>query len=386
MAERRGTAVKTKRIDGIVDYIQWMGQLSFSQLPMNEIDVFVMCVISYFDLKPVIKDCGPEALTVRDCLEKLLSGEAAIQITGGDMGNSAIFQAAAESERFGGLRITDYSDIFNPEVPLQFMAVTFQYRDEFSLIAYRGTDETIAGWKENFMLSFTVTEAQLMAQEYAEQVIRPGPRYYIAGHSKGGNLALYAACHLSEEAWAQVEHVYILDGPGFCPEVLDQVLIRRVDPKATRIIPQFDIVGKLFEPRITDTRIIRSTAKGALQHSLATWGVDHGHLALAEENDKNSDAMTEIINLWVAGLNETERRALTDELFDALAAGGAVTLSEVVGGGRGSMEAVLAKMFHVSPTVKKAMRGLSTHSVNAMLRRLPFRETEEEPAAETAGQ
>ncbi|MCD8088090.1 MAG: DUF2974 domain-containing protein [Oscillospiraceae bacterium] len=349
------------KMDGIVDYVRWLGRFTFSELPLCEADVFVLCVIAYYDLKPVLRDHGAEGLRVRDCRAQLLSGEAAIQITGGDMGNGAIFLAAADSARFGELLITDYSDIFEPAVPLQFTALTFHYREEFSFIAYRGTDETIAGWKEDCMLSFTVTEAQRMAAEYARQIIRPGGRYYMAGHSKGGNLVLYAACMLPPTAWGQVERVYILDGPGFCPEVLDQALIRRVDPKCTRIIPQFDVVGKLFEPQITDTRIVRSSAKGILQHSLATWGIEYGGLALAERNDRRSQALSEILNRWIESVEQDKREAVIDDLFDAMAAGGAVTLSEIAGGPHG-FEAVLARAFHASPDTKKAMKELSVQA------------------------
>ncbi|MCD8116991.1 MAG: DUF2974 domain-containing protein [Oscillospiraceae bacterium] len=355
------------KMDGIVDYVRWLGRFSFSELPLCEADVFVMCVIAYYDLKPVLRDHGTEGLRLRDCREQFLSGEVTIQITGGDMGNGAIFQAATESARFGELLITDYSDIFEPTIPLQFMALTLHYRNEFSFIAYRGTDETIAGWKEDCMLSFTVTEAQRMAEEYARQVIRPEGRYYMAGHSKGGNQVLFAACLLPPEAWERVEHVYILDGPGFCPEVLDQALIQRVDPKCTRIIPQFDVVGKLFEPKITDTRIVRSSAKGILQHSLATWGIEYGGLALAKWNDQRSQAISEILNRWIESVEQDSRKALIDDLFDALAAGGAVTLSDIASGPQ-SFEAVLARMYHASPDTKKAMKELSSQAWAVLFR------------------
>ncbi|MCC8356964.1 MAG: DUF2974 domain-containing protein [Oscillospiraceae bacterium] len=355
------------KMDGIVDYVRWLGRFTFSELPLCEADVFVLCVIAYYDLKPALRVHGTENLRVRDCREQLLSGEVSIQITGGDMGNGAIFLAAAESVRFGELLITDYSDIFDPAIPLQFTALTFHYREEFSFIAYRGTDETIAGWKEDCMLSFTVTEAQRMAAEYARQVIQPGGRYYMAGHSKGGNQVLFAACMLPPAEWEQVEHVYILDGPGFCSEVLDQALIQRVDPKCTRIIPQFDVVGKLFEPQITDTRIVRSSAKGILQHSLATWGIEYGGLALAERNDRSSQALSEILNRWIESVEQDKRKAMIDDLFDALAAGGAVTLSEIASGPQ-SFEAVLARMYHTSPGTKKAMKELSAQARAVLFR------------------
>lgn len=342
-------------MDGLAEYIRWLGRFSFDELPFMEADALILCVISYFDLTPALAD---GAKTVAECMERFEDGFVRRQITGGDMGNSEIFRAAMESHRFGELTITEYEDILRPETPLQFAALTLRYGDRFGFIAFRGTDETIAGWREDFMISFTETEAQRLAAAYAERVIAGGGRYYIGGHSKGGNLALYAASRLSDGAWDRVERVYVLDGPGLCPEVMDTAVVRRIDPKTTRIIPEFSVVGRLFEPKVEDTRIVRSFASGILQHSLATWAVDHGGLALAPENDRRSVTMMHIMNRWIEGMSTEGRRAVTDDLFDALAAGGAVYLSDIAGSGPGGFEAVLVKMFHARPETKKLMLEL----------------------------
>ena len=121
------------------------------------------------------------------------------------------------------------------------------------------------------MISFRRTEAQEMALRYARAHLAPGRRWMLGGHSKGGNLALYAACLLEEELWQRVDHVYLLDGPGLCPEVMDVNCTERIEGKTTRIIPAFCVIGKLFEPNITDTRIVRSSALGPMQHNLGPW-------------------------------------------------------------------------------------------------------------------
>ena len=351
---------------GLAEYIKWLGRFSFAQLPMCEADVLVLCIISYFDVAPALRE---GAALVADCREGLEAGTIRRQITGGDMGNGAVFRAAAESKRFGALRITDYADVLEPDTPLQFSAMTFRW-DGGGFIAFRGTDETIAGWKENFMISFTETKAQKLAAEYAERILAGGGRFMIGGHSKGGNLALYAACRLSDDAWERVDRVFLLDSPGLCPEVMDVSVTKRVNEKATRILPEFSVVGKLFAPEITDTRIVRSSASGIAQHSLASWQVEYGELALAEENDRHSVSLMETMNRWIAGLDETERRAITDDLFGTLAAGGAIALSDIADGGPGSFEAVLVKMFHASETTRKIMRELPAQLAATLRRQL----------------
>ena len=374
-------------MDKLADYVKWIGSLDFVQYPFREADALVLCVISYYDLRPVFagkycteaspgegiaagsagmkKDAmavsgGRSVCRVRDCLPMIEAGEAKLRITGGDMGNGEIFEAAVRSRRFGDLFLSDNEDILRQEPALQYASVTFHDGGRFSFIAYRGTDSTLAGWKEDFMISFTRTEAQALAADYAERVImresgdgagpelsaglnriftgkmpeglpaqEPDHRWYIGGHSKGGNEALYAACMLSDEAWAKVSRVFLLDGPGFCPEVLDVSLIGRIDAKTSRIIPEFDVIGKLFEPDITDTRIIHSYREGMEQHSLASWLVDHGDLALAERNDPRTIWINESIDAWVENVPPENRQIFIDEFFDSMTAGGKDSLDEM---------------------------------------------------------
>ena len=353
-------------MQSLTEYIRWLGRFSFDELPMGDADAMVMCVMSYFDLAPALRDGTG---LVSDCAPCLENGSATLQITGGDMGNSEIFRAAIASKRFGALRITDYADILEPDTPMQFSAVTFRWGDG-GFIAFRGTDETVAGWKEDFMIAFTETKAQRAALEYAARVIAGGGRYSMGGHSKGGNLALYAAGMLPEEAWARVDRVFLLDGPGLCPEVMDVSVVGRVNEKATRFIPEFSVVGKLFEPAVTDTRIVCSSASGLLQHSLATWQVEYGPPALAEENDRRSLALMEVLNRWIADMSQEDRRLLTEDLFGTLEAGGAVTLSDAAGSGPLSFEAALLRMFHASETTKKIMRDLPAQAMAVLRRQL----------------
>ena len=365
------------------EYIRWLGRFTFDELPLSEADALVMCVISYFDLTAAA-GTGDRPVTLADCSDAHAAGRITLQITGGDMGNGEIFRAACASRRFGGLRLEDYENILRTDPPIQFSAVTLSWRDRFSFIAYRGTDETIPGWREDFMISFIETDAQRLAAEYARRAVTSGRKWYIGGHSKGGNLALYAACRLEDQAWDAVERVFILDGPGLCPEVMDTSVIRRIDGKATRIIPKYSVVGRLFEPQITDTRIVRSSQKGILEHSLATWGVEYSELAYAEENDHQSVLLMQILNHWISTLDRDARMTLTADLFDTLSAGGAVTLSDIAGGGRESFAAVLVRMFRTSSITKKVIRELPAQALSTVWKQLLHETGEEEPADQPA--
>lgn len=344
-------------MDTLTDYVRWMGDFPISMTGFREADALVLCALSYVDLSPVFST-GAERVRVSECKTMIDAGQVGVMITGGDKGYPELLAAAAASKRFGELTMSDYCDIFRPDPPLQFSAVCFHDDTDFSFLAYRGTDNSLAGWKEDFMISFMRTEAQELALRYAREHIRQGRRWYIGGQSKGSNLALYAACLLDEEQWNAVEHVYLLDGPGFCPEVLDPYLLEHIDAKTTQIVPRFCIIGKLFAPEITDTKIVCSSAGGFMQHALITWGVDHGGLAEAEEHDAESLIANEAIDEWITGISQADRKVFVDELFDTLSAGGAETLDEIRTGGREGLEAIVKRLAEASETTKRTLSNL----------------------------
>ncbi len=313
----------------LAGYIDWMGGFDFSICPFRDADALVLCVISYFDVSPLFagdRECVP----VSECETLIENGGAKLMITGGDMGNTEIFEKAVRSKRFGDLSMTRCVNEFRDDPPYQFFAITFE-NSLFRFVAFRGTDSSLAGWRENFMISFTRTESQDSAAEYAERAFDDcnGRDFYIAGHSKGGNLALYAACMLSGRALKGVTRIYALDGPGFCPEVLDTGLIRRVDSQTTRIIPEFDLIGQLFEPQVTDTKIVKSSRSGLEQHSLASWLVEGGELALTGALSQRCVGLSRLVNEWIGGVSLEDRPTVVNELFDSLGADGVTDLSEV---------------------------------------------------------
>lgn len=346
-------------MDTLIDYIGWMGGCTFDAFPFSEPDAMVLCLLSYYDFSPAFSGSDSRPVVLRDCA----AFEPQIKITGGDMGYSEVLHAASDSRRYGELVLSDYVDLFRPDPPVQFSAMTFSFRGKFSFIAFRGTDNTIAGWKEDFMISFTRTQAQEMALNYAKEHIQGPARFYLGGHSKGGNLALYGACLLPEGQWEQVERVYLLDCPGLCPEVMDPALLDRIDPRTTRIIPEFSVVGKLFEPAVTDTRIVRSTADGILQHAVTSWGIEHGRLALAQENAAGSQWLNETVDRWITRMSQEERITFTDELFQALAGNGAVTLDDIAGGGPEGFEAILTGIMGVSDVTKRVIADLPRQAI-----------------------
>ena len=349
-------------MDTIVDYILWMSEIPFSAYPLNDVDALVLCMLSYYDLGPAFERSPSGEILLHDCQFLIDEDRVRVMLVGKDRGFKRLLQAAVSSRRFGELRLSDYCDLFRQDPPMQFSAVTF-HGEDFSFLAFRGTDNSLAGWKEDFMISFTVTEAQEKARAYAERVIDGDRRWYIGGHSKGAKEARYAACWISDEDWENVRRVYILDGPGLCEGVVDTNVIRRVEARTTRILPSFSVIGELFAPEIADTRIVRSSASALMQHSLDTWCIDHGKLYLSEKINPRAQWINTVLAAWIGGISQEDRVVFVNELFNALAAEGARTLEDIEANGAGGFEMILAKLLTSSDVTRKTIGDLPKRAI-----------------------
>ena len=306
------------RTTDLAEYIRWIGAFDFDRLPFRETDAVILCILSYFDFSGMQKT-APE-FRLESCLPEIEQHGLRLCTAGADAGNSEILEEAALSVRFGSLLVSNYTEEYRTEPALQFSAVCFTDPERFTFIAYRGTDSTIAGWKEDFMISFEKTEAQELALRYAAGVLSDCPEraVYLGGHSKGGNEALYAACMLPEELFSRVSKVFLLDSPGLCGEVMDISMIARVNPVAVRIIPEHSLIGKIYEPDIQPVHIVKSSGIGFLQHNPATWLVDHGELAETDKNTPGSDWLANLLNRWFDHIPAGKRPEFIDELFRTL--------------------------------------------------------------------
>ena len=340
--------------ENMVDHILWLGGFDFRTCPFTDADALVLCMLSYFDMK-MLFDGRRGKVRVRDLLPYLEDGTSKPQLTGLDGGSSDIAKAACRSRRFGELIIRNHEDVLQHDPPLQFAAMTFHDEYHLNFLAFRGTDSSLAGWKEDCMIAFTETEAQRMAAEYAGRVITPEKAWIMGGHSKGGNQVLYAAAHLNFTELACVRRIYMLDGPGFCPEIIAKEEVERIEPKITRVIPEFDMIGKLFEPEISDTRVIRSAnPEGLGQHALASWLVDHGGLSHGKASER-AERMMKVVGEWIEGMSMEERKIFVDELFTAFGVEGTTDLNQITAERFGD---VLIELNKTSEVTKKIFSEL----------------------------
>lgn len=365
----------------IYDYVTWRGDLTFAERPFSELDNLVLCQLSYIDMSRAFPP--GEIISAGDLIRVLLErGQLNTLVADGLLKReecTAFARAAADSERFGKLLMSDYVDILDEEEQIQFSAVTFRLDKDTAFIAFRGTDSSLVGWKEDFMLSFEKIRAQEEALQYvrrqlhgkgtgtaAEPAAGAGKplRYYIGGHSKGANLALYAACLLTQEERERILHVYVNDGPGLCADVMDLSLMERVDAITTKIVPEYDVIGKIFEMPVTDNRIVRSSDVGIMQHGIITWQLRDGTLDLVPENAPGSIWIGQVMDQWIGGVtNMEDRKTFIDDLFDTIGAGGIRDFNEMSALGPEGLERMLGAAAGISPITREVARALPVTAV-----------------------
>ena len=318
----------------IIDYLDWRGDLSFNQDPLNEVDNLIFSVLSYSDFSGVVPGLDkPGSVTLQEAADRI--GPAPHEVTT-NLTRSffaalpLLLEKCAQTERFANLELSHYIDRIEFAKAEQFSAVVFSLDEQLHFIAFSGTDDTLAGWKEDLEMSFReAVPAQRDATRYAQAVMANlSGDFYLGGHSKGGNLAVYAAAHLTPEDQQRIIAVYNNDGPGFLANIIEKEGYQRIIHKVTTFIPQSSVAGILLEHE-EKFQIIRSNETGLMQHNAFSWEVLGKHFVYEQELSKSSLVLSQAIRAWLNNISLEERSQFVEALFKVIDATGAKTLSEL---------------------------------------------------------
>lgn len=363
-------------MNNLLTYLDWRGDIVFAERPFNEVDNLILAEFSYMDFSGIVPNVGAAAsVTIAQAYAAALRqgwGARAKALSSTNYYQD-LWEKLAKSKRYGSARLSNYSDIYDHERQLQFAALHITLADETTYIAFRGTDQTICGWREDFAMSFQIVQSQVEAVRYVEKTMAPGVRYRLGGHSKGGNLAVYAAAMCKHKE--QIAQIYNNDGPGFSPELMQTREFQMVREKICRIIPQYSVIGMLFE-NSPPTLIVKSSADGLLQHSGTTWLVSGDGFELADDLLPKCKATNQMIDDWMEDVSMEERQVFVKEFFDALEASGSQNVDEVAKRGAGGFEAVLTALVDsekdtksvIAKLIKSSFKRLRKVNILALLR------------------
>ncbi|MBE6684588.1 MAG: DUF2974 domain-containing protein [Ruminococcaceae bacterium] len=320
----------------IFEYLKWRGDLPFSTVRPGEVDGVIFAMTAYVDYT---KLCHGETRTMSEAAAGYCADGKYEKVNLGLILPSRqinkTFCEAARTRRYGGSLITDFKDRTDSAEGYQFSAVTYHIDGGRMVVVFRGTDDSIAGWREDCRLAFLdEIPAQRMAVEYLEMVAAkyPEEKIYITGHSKGGNLSVYSAIKCSDGVKERIVRAYSFDGPGFSRSILNSEEYGKIRDKISVIIPQSSTVGTMFE-KGDRYGVVKSTNTGVFQHDPYSWPLEGPRFVKLKELSKVGKKNEEQFRKKMSKMTVEEKREFVETLFDVIYATEATTLTELTRGG-----------------------------------------------------
>ena len=306
-----------------LDYLEWRGDLPFARDPINEVDLLIFSVLAYTAMDTLFgKD---RQLTIPELTQRYV--DAGIDQSSLPYNPKPLLLRAAECPRYANVLVSRYVNRVDETTHLQFSACTFQTGSKASVIAFRGTDNTVVGWHEDFNFSINQeTPAQRMAVLYLNQSI--AEEIYVCGHSKGGNLAMYASSFVHDYVQKRIVRVTSFDGPGFQPEIMKEEGYQKILDRAFLILPESSVFGLLMNQMAART-IIRSTDIGISQHNPYTWKLKGNHFEKTNRLSAFSNYIDEVVDKWLESVSIEERKKFIDTVFTAIESTGVSTFQEM---------------------------------------------------------
>ena len=345
----------------MIDYITWRGDLSFSDIRPCEVDGIIFAMMSYIDYK---KLCDSKSMKLCDIARNYCADGKYDSVNLGLIMPSKqinkMFCRAASSKRFGNTVVSDFVARTSDEEVYQFCALTFHLPGKRMMVTFRGTDDTIAGYREDCCLSFLdEIPAQRMAVEYLNEMARkyPDERIYITGHSKGGNLALYSAVNCLDEVKPRIVRAFSNDGPGLSYKMVNSDKFRAMQRKLSVIIPQSSFIGIMFEKGEKYT-VVKSEGKGPFQHDPFSWELEGPAFIKLSELSKSGKKNEEQFKAGMSRMTTEEKKQFVDTFFSMVESTGVRTLSDFSDKGIAKLITLIKTYKGLDKDVRELMLGL----------------------------
>ena len=360
--------------DSASDYIKKHGSRSFSEEPFTEGDDLALVLVSYLDLsglagrKPVRIPELFEAYSKRRHVFTALSIDA-----------RPVLKAMAQSERYRDVSVSDYTEFEDSDA--QFSALCFHLPTGEHYACFRGTDSSVAGWREDFSFAFTdETGGQRAAAGYLRELMLrwPGP-FQTGGHSKGGNLAIYSAASLPDMLRGRITAVWSNDGPGFRSGVLSRPGFRDIRDRVRLFIPGSSFIGLIMAGSFPMT-VIKSSGMLLFQHLPDRWYVgDDGRFVRAEGLSFFSRWCGDALERWLAAMDDEEKRLFVEAVFGVIESSGLRSFDELDGDLAGRAGAIVrsvqrmdrSRRVHVLRMVSRLGKASAEAVIDRVLELLP---------------
>ncbi len=315
--------------DNFLTYLKWRGDLSFKTHPFNEIDALILSELVYIHLDGIVPGVGEDgAITIREAnakYEKSTTREMLFYKQ-----KEELFDVLAFCPRFSEVTLCNFINTYDEVEQQQFAAMHVNISPYLTFVAFRGTDSTVVGWREDFNMSYMMpVPAQQSAVDYVDQTAKGlFKKYWFGGHSKGGNLAIYSGVFCNPKIQKKLVRINSFDGPGFNRKMVDDSAYKAVENIISAFVPEGSIVGMLMEHE-EDYKVVESTEFGLLQHEGFSWTVDRDEFVLVDEVDAFSKSFSVTLKNWLADMTTEERKGLVDAFFEVFVEAGINDFTEI---------------------------------------------------------
>ena len=314
----------------LFDYLKWRNDVSLRAAPFNEIDNVLLSYLAYADFGELLHE-PKRHVSIETCLKRFCEKHDMAEVRESKHfieRAPLLLEEMVRGARFRGTKVAHFREVFDKEKVQQFAALVFLLPDGTRYVSFRGTDLSITGWKEDFLMSFTAeTEGAKEAVSYLNEVAAcVEGDLILGGHSKGGNFAMFAAAFCDDAVKERILKVYNNDGPGFREEIVRSAAYRELLPKIINIVPQTSIIGRLLSNEAAHT-VVKSTAAGIFQHDVTTWEVTKDKFVRAEP-DAFSDFVEKSLGTWLETMDDEARKSLVETVFSMIEMTEAETFAE----------------------------------------------------------
>ena len=318
----------------IIDYVDWRGDLSFEQSTFNEIDATIFTQLAYIDFSEIVSSDFNQTILLKDAAVQIASSENFEQrVNFGPLINSEIvtlLQKTGESKRFCNTKLCGYVSSTDTEQEKQFAAISFILENKTNLIVFRGTDQSLIGWKEDFNMAFKMPiPAHIEAVNYFDKVCKKlKGNISLAGHSKGGNLSIFAGTYCIPKNQNRICKIYNFDGPGFEQIVLNDKRYINIQKRIRTFVPKKSIVGMLFDTN-TEKTIVESSNSGIMQHDPVSWKVLGNSFITTDEISSESEFINKTLKIWLNKIDKDKRENFIETVFGIIESTKADNLTDI---------------------------------------------------------
>ena len=314
----------------IFDYLKEVTYDSIYDRPFKELDVLALTELTYLPFGHIVPQGDTTGIPVRlsDAME-LIDRTTDFIVSNQHL---QLVDELATSKRFKNIKLLNYVDEYDPDVQKQFAAMTYRLSLDTYLVVFRGTDDTLIGWKEDFHMTYMDhVPAQKRAASYLQHVMKEFPkgRFLVAGHSKGGNLATYACSYLPDSLFERVDAIYSYDAPGLNQAIIETEGYQRPSPNIRRFVPQGSIVGMMLEVPEPTTIVKRRAFGGFAQHDAFTWMVEKDGFVTLDQTSPDSQQTDLTLKQWVRETSAEERKKFFDTFFGIFLDAGITSINDL---------------------------------------------------------